>query len=93
MSLNLLPPPVNVSGQSAFTLRALTVACWLATFASAASAAAYIEDTTINNQDLPSQIELGAGVDLVVNEGKLENPLVDGAADSTLTINVSKNKD
>ena len=91
MPMNLLPPPVNVSGQSAFTLRALTVACWLATFATAASAATYTEDTTITGNP-PSQIELGEGVDLVVNEGTLWTPNVTGAADSTLTINVSQDR-
>ena len=91
MPMNLLPPPVNVPGQSAFTFRALTVACWLATFASVASAATYTEDTTITGNP-PSQIELGEGVDLVVNEGTLWTPNVTGATDSTLTINVSQDR-
>ena len=90
--MHLLPPPINISEQSVFTLKTLTVACWLATFGSAASAATYTEDTIINNQNPPSQIELGEGVDLVVNEGTLWTPNVTGAAGSTLTINVSKDR-
>lgn len=86
-----LLPPTNISKQSAFTLKPLTVACWLATFASVASAASYTEDTTITGNP-PSQIELGEGVDLVVNEGTLWTPNVTGASDSTLTINISKDR-
>ncbi len=81
------PPPYTP--RTSFVIKPLAAACLAATLASAAAAATYDQDTIISDNP-ESSLVLGENVDLTVNEGTLWNPHVDGAAGSSLVINVTE---